>query len=91
MCFAPDCQISFGPGCDGNKWPPGKSTKDVLRPKFGSVEYGVNLQSCTVPGKVALTFDDGPNKYTNELLDVLKNNNNTKVSDLIFAYLHCLV
>ncbi|KAG0287448.1 hypothetical protein BGZ96_008634 [Linnemannia gamsii] len=34
-------------------------------------EYGV-ITSCTVPDTVALTFDDGPYKFTHELLDHLK-------------------
>ena len=45
------------------------------RPLFGNVPYGVVISKCTVPGKIALTFDDGPNKFTNELLDVLKASN----------------
>jgi len=47
----------------------------VPRPKFGEVGYGVNITHCAVPGKMALTFDDGPKEYTNELLDILKKNN----------------
>ncbi|KAM0369448.1 hypothetical protein ACHAPK_006084 [Fusarium culmorum] len=31
--------------------------------------------TCTNPGIVALTFDDGPYKYTNQVLDVLKKHN----------------
>jgi peptidoglycan/xylan/chitin deacetylase (PgdA/CDA1 family) len=34
-------------------------------------EYGV-ITSCKVPGTVAMTFDDGPYKFTNQLLDQLK-------------------
>jgi len=30
------------------------------------------IQSCTQPNTIALTFDDGPFQYTNELLDTLK-------------------
>jgi peptidoglycan/xylan/chitin deacetylase (PgdA/CDA1 family) len=33
--------------------------------------YGSVITSCTVPGTVALTFDDGPFIYTNDLLDKL--------------------
>ncbi|KAF9350161.1 hypothetical protein BGX26_011623 [Mortierella sp. AD094] len=34
---------------------------------------GVNIiTSCTVPGTVAMTFDDGPYLYTSGLLDILK-------------------
>lgn len=37
--------------------------------------YGTEIFHCTVKGKVALTFDDGPYIYTAELLDLLKKNN----------------
>jgi peptidoglycan/xylan/chitin deacetylase (PgdA/CDA1 family) len=47
----------------------------VPRPLFGSVPYGVEISHCTVPGKVALTFDDGPYIYTSDMLDLLKANN----------------
>ncbi|KAL3464995.1 hypothetical protein BJX64DRAFT_74924 [Aspergillus heterothallicus] len=33
--------------------------------------YGTYITSCYVPGAVALTFDDGPYIYTEELLDLL--------------------
>jgi peptidoglycan/xylan/chitin deacetylase (PgdA/CDA1 family) len=46
----------------------------MARPRFGSVPYGVDLTSCTVPGKIALTFDDGPCEYTSQVLDVLEAN-----------------
>lgn len=54
--------------------PRGKDTSKLSRPKLGSVPYGPNLKSCTVPGKVALTFDDGPYAYTSALLDLLAKN-----------------
>jgi peptidoglycan/xylan/chitin deacetylase (PgdA/CDA1 family) len=75
MCVSPACQIRYGPACDGNQTPFGKDTSGVQRPKFGSVPYGIDVSKCTVPGKVAMTFDDGPSEYTNDLLDVLKKNN----------------
>jgi peptidoglycan/xylan/chitin deacetylase (PgdA/CDA1 family) len=37
-----------------------------------TVPYGVAITSCTVPGTVALTFDDGPYIYTEGLLDTLE-------------------
>ncbi|KAK8080231.1 polysaccharide deacetylase [Apiospora hydei] len=76
-CSSPDCQLSFGPACDGNQVPPGSDTSRVPRPRFGSVTYGVSLNHCAAGtnGKVALTFDDGPYIYTSELLDLLKKNN----------------
>jgi peptidoglycan/xylan/chitin deacetylase (PgdA/CDA1 family) len=33
---------------------------------------GVIVKACTVPGKVALTFDDGPYEHTEKVLDILK-------------------
>jgi peptidoglycan/xylan/chitin deacetylase (PgdA/CDA1 family) len=35
----------------------------------------VYINNCTTPGTFALTFDDGPYKYTDQILDVLKQNN----------------
>lgn len=35
------------------------------------VPVGINIFSCTQDGTVALTFDDGPFHYTEELLDSL--------------------
>lgn len=75
FCGAPGCQLSFGPACDGNRVPAGKDTSGVPRPLFGNVPYGVSISHCSVPGKVALTFDDGPYIYTGDLLDLLKKNN----------------
>ncbi|KAK1832598.1 chitin deacetylase [Podospora conica] len=49
-------------------------TRGVKRPQFGEVPYGVNVDRCTVPGKAAITFDDGPDIYTKELLDILGRN-----------------
>jgi len=40
-----------------------------------SVPFGAIIDSCTVPGTVALTFDDGPYIYTAQVLDTLKANN----------------
>ncbi|KAL4804449.1 hypothetical protein BDV18DRAFT_162213 [Aspergillus unguis] len=36
-----------------------------------AVATGVYITQCYVPGQVALTFDDGPGIYTEELLDTL--------------------
>ncbi|KAK9422502.1 hypothetical protein SUNI508_00365 [Seiridium unicorne] len=74
FCSSPDCQISFGPACDGNEVPLGEDTSKVPRPTLGNVPYGVSISHCTVNGRVALTFDDGPYIYTSELLDILKKN-----------------
>jgi peptidoglycan/xylan/chitin deacetylase (PgdA/CDA1 family) len=72
FCSAPDCLYQYSPACDANQIPPGANTANIQRPLFGNVPYGVVIQHCTVPGKVALTFDDGPYLYTSQLLDTLK-------------------
>jgi peptidoglycan/xylan/chitin deacetylase (PgdA/CDA1 family) len=41
-------------------------------PQFDSVGQ---YKSCSVPGTIALTFDDGPSNYTNNILDILKKHN----------------
>ncbi len=72
-CAAPDCQLQYGTGCDGNKVPAGTSTSSIARPVLGSVPYGgAGIYDCVVPGDVAFTFDDGPYSYTADLLDKLK-------------------
>ena len=38
------------------------------------VPVGTIISSCTVPGTVALTFDDGPYIYTPSILDTLQSN-----------------
>lgn len=38
---------------------------------MGSVPYGELITTCNEPGTIALTFDDGPWEYTEELLDIL--------------------
>ncbi|KAI9892348.1 MAG: hypothetical protein M1814_001549 [Vezdaea aestivalis] len=75
-CSAPDCQITYGPGCDGNKVPAGGSTSGIARPLVGSQPYGgAGIYDCVVNGVVSLTFDDGPWIYTSDILDVLKSYN----------------
>ncbi|KAF9110947.1 hypothetical protein BGX27_005682 [Mortierella sp. AM989] len=51
------------------------------------------ISRCNVPGTLALTFDDGPAQYTEELLDILKEGNakatffmNGQNYDSIFKY-----
>ncbi|KAI0528113.1 carbohydrate esterase family 4 protein [Xylaria bambusicola] len=71
-CSAPDCQINYGPGCDGNQKPSGVDTSTIARPKVGNVAYGgVGIYDCVNDGDIAMTFDDGPWEYTNDLLDKL--------------------
>ncbi|CAA9963626.1 chitin binding protein [Pyrenophora teres f. maculata] len=70
FCMAPDCLFNFGPGCDANQIPSGGSTGKVSRPQLGNQIYGgEGIYACTVPNKIAITYDDGPFIYTNEVLD----------------------
>lgn len=56
-------------------FPPLDYLATLPRPALGSVPYGEVITSCSVPGTVALTFDDGPWKYTWDLLDLLEYEN----------------
>lgn len=38
----------------------------------GEVPVGVPVTQCSVPGTVAITYDDGPSTFTDELLDMLE-------------------
>lgn len=71
-CSAPACQFDYGPRCDANRRPEGPDTEDWPRDHVGSVPYGEGIYHCSKPGTVALTFDDGPWEYTEELLDILE-------------------
>ncbi|KAL8352759.1 hypothetical protein RB601_002874 [Gaeumannomyces tritici] len=50
--------------------------RDMPRPLFGSVPWGSRLglgvSPCTTPGKIALTFDDGPGSLTKTIVDTLQ-------------------
>jgi len=46
---------------------------------------GIHIHSCTVANTIALTFDDGPSRYTNELIDKL-NKYNIKATFFINAH-----
>ena len=70
-CADPDCQLDFGT-CDSDHTPAGASTLNDPRPLLGSISYDDDVYDCVQNNVVALTFDDGPYLYTNELLDVLK-------------------
>jgi len=72
FCKSPTCQIDYGPACDANIRPEGPDTKDIARTKVGKIPYGEAIYTCNVNGVVALTFDDGPWEYTEDLLDLLK-------------------
>lgn len=39
-----------------------------------AVPFGAVIDRCSVPGTVALTFDDGPYMFTPQLLDTLSSN-----------------
>lgn len=56
------------------------AARDMPRPRFGNVPYGVDITHCTVKGKVALSFDDGPGEYTEKVLDTLEKNGNIKAT-----------
>ncbi|KAH3965203.1 hypothetical protein HBI56_196630 [Parastagonospora nodorum] len=75
-CAAPDCLIDFGPGCDANKTPYGASTAKDARPQLGDIEYGgVGIRECLNPKQVAITYDDGPYIYTEDVLKQFKKYN----------------
>ncbi|TKW50087.1 Chitin deacetylase [Colletotrichum tanaceti] len=72
-CSAPDCQINYGPGCDGNQKPSGPDTANDARPLKGSIPYGgLGIYDCENDGDVAVTYDDGPYIYTAAMLDAFK-------------------
>lgn len=70
-CGGSSCQLAYSDSCDTFFGPSGSSTESVARPKVGSVPYGSLITKCTQSGVIALTFDDGPYTYTNDILDVL--------------------
>ncbi len=56
-----------------NQKPAGADTSKVARPKVGAVPYGgAGIYDCLNAGEIAVTFDDGPYLYTNDLLDKFK-------------------
>ncbi|POR32104.1 Polysaccharide deacetylase [Tolypocladium paradoxum] len=70
-CSSPACQIEYCDSCDGNVRPNGRDTEDVPRPQVGPVPYGQGVYHCDVDGVIALSFDDGPHVYTEDLLNLL--------------------
>ncbi|QSS53029.1 chitin deacetylase [Histoplasma capsulatum var. duboisii H88] len=71
-CQAPDCLIDYGSGCDALRTPDGESTLSAPRDPLGKIPYANQpIFNCKVPNTVALTYDDGPNIYTSDLLDIL--------------------
>ena len=53
----------------------GGSVENIPRPTIGSVPYGTVISECANAGDIALTFDDGPHTPTDELLDLLDQEN----------------
>ncbi|CAF3470990.1 unnamed protein product [Fusarium graminearum] len=75
FCGGSACQLEYSDSCDTFFGPSGSSTESISRPKIGSVPYGSIIKTCTTPGVIALTFDDGPLTYTNDILDLLDSKN----------------
>ena len=76
-CKDPEvCQPLYGE-CDSSKTPAGASTLNDPRPKLGNVTYTDDVYRCVKPNTVALTFDDGPREFTEQMLDTLKQYNFT--------------
>ncbi|KAF4466767.1 chitin binding [Fusarium albosuccineum] len=71
FCGGSSCQLEYSDSCDTFFGPSGANTENIPRPKLGDVPYGSVITTCTTPGVIALTFDDGPFNYTNEILDLL--------------------
>ncbi|KAF2398526.1 polysaccharide deacetylase family protein [Trichodelitschia bisporula] len=46
----------------------------ALEKRQSAVPYGTVITSCTVPGTIAIAFDDGPFIYTSQVLDILAAN-----------------
>ncbi|KAJ4159426.1 uncharacterized protein LMH87_008328 [Akanthomyces muscarius] len=74
-CGGSQCQLEYSDSCDTFKGPSGPSTEDVPREQIGSVPYGTIITTCRDLGLMALTFDDGPDIYTSQILDILKSYN----------------
>lgn len=52
--------------------PAGTNTTTLPRSKLGGIAYGgAGIYDCAKAGTVALTYDDGPSDYTDDLLDLL--------------------
>ena len=52
----------------------GARPASVSAQSASAVPVGQVITSCTVPGTIAITFDDGPYIYTQQILDTLKSN-----------------
>jgi peptidoglycan/xylan/chitin deacetylase (PgdA/CDA1 family) len=60
-----------------------RDTSKVQRPVLGDIAYGLDIRRCKEPGKIALTFDDGPWKFTKDLLNLLDKNEDVKATFFI--------
>ncbi|KAF1811682.1 carbohydrate esterase family 4 protein [Eremomyces bilateralis CBS 781.70] len=71
-CDVPQCQFGDGRACDKNARPEFHSTdhRNLAR----AVPYGW-ITTCTQENTLALTFDDGPNIWTADLLNILDSYN----------------
>jgi hypothetical protein len=68
-CAAPDCQINYGPGCDANQTPYGCSITNDGRRQLGNIRYGgLGIRECLRPKTIAITYDDGPYIYTEQVM-----------------------
>ncbi|KAG8673282.1 hypothetical protein FPOAC2_06725 [Fusarium poae] len=75
-CTSPQCQMAYSNGnCDGRNQR--EKLQQIYPDRLLAKLHTANkyITTCTTPGIVALTFDDGPYKYTNQVLDVLKKHN----------------
>lgn len=73
FCSVPNnCQEAWG-WCDSKIMPQGPDVRHITR-KFNT-HIPAQVDRCTVPNTLALTFDDGPSNYTNTVLDILKEHN----------------
>ncbi|KAL9061890.1 MAG: hypothetical protein Q9206_000228 [Seirophora lacunosa] len=69
-CADPDCQFGFGT-CDSSHTPVNPTTLYDPRPQLGQVSYDNDIYACTKERVVALTYDDGPYNFTDQLLNEL--------------------
>lgn len=60
-----------GGGCQAAYGKCGSGSVPSTRPLLGMVPYGFNIYTCTTPGTIAMTYDDGPYLWTSQLLDIL--------------------
>ncbi|OAA53717.1 chitin deacetylase [Cordyceps fumosorosea ARSEF 2679] len=74
-CGGSQCQLEYCDSCDTFKGPSGPSTEKIPRDAVGNVPYGTTMTSCKTPGMLALTFDDGPDVFTPQILDILSSYN----------------